>query len=90
MSDFRRHLSESLEDFDFKREWDAQAAEREVISQIVRARVEEGMTQQELASNCGMRPANLCRLENGNGNPSVATLNRIATGLGRKLKISFV
>lgn len=36
-----------------------------------------------------MRAANLCRLENGNGNPSVATLDRIARGLGRKLEISF-
>ncbi len=29
-------------------------------------------------------------LENGNGNPSVATLSKIAHGLGKKLQISFV
>ena len=48
------------------------------------------LTQAELAEACGMKPANLCRLENGNGNPSVATLSKIARGLGRKLQISFV
>ena len=90
MSDFRRHLETSLADPDFKAEWDAQAAEREVMRQIVEARIEEGMTQAELAEASGMKPANLCRLENGNGNPSVATLNKIAHGLGRKLQISFV
>ncbi len=90
MSDFREHLNRSLEDPAFKQEWDGQAAEREVMRKIVEARTEAGMTQAELAKACGMKPANLCRLENGNGNPSVATLSRIAHGLGRKLQISFV
>ena len=90
MSDFRKHLETSLEDPSFKAEWDAQAAEREVTRQIVEARMAAGMTQAELAAACGMKPSNLCRLENGNGNPSIATLSKIAHGLGRKLVISFV
>ncbi|MBQ9004014.1 MAG: helix-turn-helix transcriptional regulator [Eggerthellaceae bacterium] len=90
MSDFRKHLEKSLKDPEFKQEWDAQAAEREVMRQIVVARKDAGMTQAELAEACGMKPANLCRLENGNGNPSVATLSKIAQGLGRRLEISFV
>ena len=63
---------------------------RRMMRRIVEARMAEGMTQAELAEACGMKPANLCRLENGNGNPSVATLSKIARGLGRKLQISFV
>lgn len=90
MSDFREHLEQSLQDPKFKAEWNAQAAERDVMHRIVKARMEEGLSQQELAEKCGMKPANLCRLENGNGNPSVATLSKIAHGLGRKLEISFV
>ena len=90
MSDFRRHLEESLRDPDFKVEWESQAVEREIMKQIVEARMAEGLTQQELAERCHMKPSNLCRLENGNGNPSVATLVKIAHGLGRKLEISFV
>ena len=90
MSDFRRHLESSLENPEFRQEWDIQAAEREVMGRIVEARMAEGMTQSELAEACGMRPANLCRLENGNGNPSVATLARIAAGLGKRLEINFV
>lgn len=90
MSDFRKHLERSLQDPEFKAEWDAQASERALMRQIVEARLEEGLSQQELASRCGMKPANLCRLENGNGNPSVATLSKIAHGLGRELQISFV
>lgn len=90
MSDFRDHLERSLEGDEFRKEWESQAAEREVMRKIVEARIAEGMTQAELAKACGMKQANLSRLENGNGNPSVATLQKIAHGLGRKLEISFV
>ena len=90
MSDFRDHLNSRMEDCDFKREWDVQADERQVMRKIVEARMAEGMTQVELAEACGMKPANLCRLENGNGNPSVATLSKIAHGLGRRLEISSI
>lgn len=90
MSDFRKHLEKSLQDEGFAQEWEEQSAERDVMRRIVEARMEEGLTQQELAERCGMKASNLCRLENGNGNPSVATLEKIARGLGRRLEISFV
>lgn len=90
MSDFKKHLERSLQDEGFAREWKEQSAERDVMRRIVKARMEEGLTQQELAERCGMKASNLCRLENGNGNPSVATLEKIARGLGRRLEISFV
>lgn len=89
MSDFRKHLERSLQDEGFAQEWEEQSAERDVMRQIVEARMEQGLTQQELAERCGMKASNLCRLENGNGNPSVATLEKIARGLGRKLEVSF-
>jgi len=89
MSDFRDHLEKSLSNPAFKAEWKNQSVERDIMRQIVEARIAEGLSQQELAAKCGMKPSNLCRLENGNGNPSVATLNKIARGLGKRLKISF-
>lgn len=90
MAAFREYLEENLKDPEFKAEWDAQEAERELVRSIVEARLAQGLSQQELADRCGMKPSNLCRLENGNGNPSVATLNKIAHGLGKKLSIQFV
>lgn len=89
MSDFRDHLEKSLLNPAFKAEWENQSVARDIMRQIVEARIAEGLSQQELAAKCGMKPSNLCRLENGNGNPSVATLNKIARGLGKRLKISF-
>lgn len=90
MSDFRNYLHDNLENPEFAQEWQEQAPERQIVAQIVAARKEEGLSQRELAERCGMKPSNLSRIENGNGNPSLMTLLKIAHGLGKQLKISFV
>lgn len=90
MGDFRKHLEKALEDPAFREEWDSQAVERGLMRCIVEARLEEGLSQKELAERSGLKQSNLSRLENGNGNPSVATLAKVAHGLGRRLEISFV
>ena len=90
MSDFRKHLADSMEDPKFAAEWDAQATERGIMRKVAQARIDAGISQKELAERCNMRQSNLSRLENGNANPSVETLRRIAHGLGKRLEISFV
>lgn len=90
MTNKREHLEAALNDSSFRVEWDEQQAEREVMRSIVETRLAAGLSQKELAERCGMRASNLCRLENGNGNPSVATLAKVAHGLGKNLRISFV
>ena len=87
---FRDHLNECMQDPLFRREWEAQAPEREIMREIALERAKAGMTQKELAEKIGMRVSNLSRLENGNGNPSIETLARIARGLGKQLQIRFV
>ena len=56
---------------------------------MIKARHEAGLTQQELAERTGIQQANISRIENGNGNPSLATLTKIANGMGKKLVITF-
>ena len=90
MSDFRNYLNESLKDPAFAEAWNEQEPERQLVAQIVSSRKAEGLTQKELAERCGMKPSNLSRIENGNGNPSLQTLLKIAHGLNKQLKISFV
>jgi DNA-binding XRE family transcriptional regulator len=41
-----------------------------------------GLTQAELARRAGIRLETLSRIENGHGNPTVATLQGILSGLG--------
>ena len=49
-----------------------------------------GLTQQQLAERCGIRQSNISRIENGTCSPTVATLQKIAAGMGKKLRIEFI
>ena len=54
-------------------------------------RKKAGLSQQQLAELVGMESLNnISKLENGNANPSISTLQKLAKGLGKKLVISFI
>ena len=46
-------------------------------------------TQKELAEKSGVRQSNISRIENGICSPTIATLEALATGMGKKLIVSF-
>ena len=62
----------------------------DVIRAMVDARVEQNLTQKELAEKVGMNQADISKLENGTRNPSLKVLKKLANGLGMELKIQFV
>ena len=83
MSEFQELLQEQLKDPDFKKEWDDIQPEMDVIRAMIDARIEQNLTQKELA-------AHISKLENGTRNPSLKLLKKLASGLGMQLKIEFV
>ena len=44
----------------------------------------------EARRRSGIRQSVISRLERGNGNPSVRTLQRLAVGMGMRLELAFV
>ena len=70
-------------------EYKALAPEYELIKQIIQARTELNLTQQELADRVGIKQSNISRLESGTYNPSLDFLKKIAGGLGKELHIEF-
>ena len=54
------------------------------------ARENAEITQKELAKKTGINQANISKIERGIANPALATLKRLATGMGMQLKIEFV
>lgn len=56
---------------------------------LIRARNIVGMTQKQLSEVTGIYQADISKIERGHANPSVATLKRLADGMGLKLKIEF-
>ena len=90
MTKFNDFLNEQLSDSEFKKEYDALRPEYAIIQAIIDARKDTGMTQKELAEKTGITQADISRLENGSANPSLKTLQRLAEGLGMRLKLEFL
>ncbi len=78
-----------FEDKELKNEYDEMSPIYELKKEIIRLRIEKGLSQKELANLMGTKQSAISRLENGSYNPSVEFLNRIAHTLGKKLHISF-
>ncbi len=55
-----------------------------IISQLVSARLEKGISQAELARMIGTQRGNICRLESGAQNPSLDMICKIASALGKE------
>ena len=75
---------------EFKKEWDDMQPEMDVIRAMIDARIEQNLTQKELAKRTGIDQADISKLENGTRNPSLKLLKRLAHGMGMQLKIEFV
>ena len=78
-----------MKDPQFSTEWAALEPEYQIIRAMILAREESGMTQKDLAEKTGIAQGDISKLENGNSNPSLKTLQRIAEGLGKSLVIEF-
>ena len=87
---FDDYLQEQLKDPEFKKEWDDIQPEMDVIRAMIEARIEQNLTQKELAARTGIDQADISKLENGTRNPSLKLLKKLASGLGMQLKIEFV
>lgn len=78
-----------LDDSEVKTEYDELSPIYELKKEIIRLRIEKGLSQKDLAVLMGTKQSAISRLENGSYNPSVEFLNRIAHTLGKELHISF-
>lgn len=57
---------------------------------IAEARWEAQITQQKLAEISGIAQADISRMERGQSNPTIRTLERVAAALGYRAEIRFV
>ncbi len=90
MRTFRDSLNKRLKEAGFRREYEAIQPEMDIIRAIVEARQSRNLTQKELATRTGINQADISKLENGNRNPSLNMLKKLAAGLDMSLKIEFV
>ena len=95
---FDHFLKKQLEDPDVRAEYEALEPEFALIQALIDARAQAGLTQQQLSARIGSIPnavgeciaqSDISKFENGNGNPSLKTLRRLAAGMGMRLSIQF-
>ncbi len=86
---FDDFLNEQLQDPEVRVEYDLLEPEFAIMQAMIDARKASGLTQQQLAEKTGINQADISKLERGNANPSLRTLQRLAAGMGMRLKLEF-
>jgi len=78
-----------LQDPELQREYDELKVFYDIKREIIRLRIEQGISQKELAERINTKQSAISRLESGDYNPSLEFLSKVATALGKELHISF-
>ena len=89
MTNFNDFLTGQLKDPEFRAEYEALDPEFSIMQAMLDARKSAGLTQAQLAERTGIAQADISKLESGNANPSLKTLQRLAAGMGMRVKIEF-
>lgn len=88
---FRKKL---LSNPEVKAEYDAFEEAFSLFDELLKARMEAGLTQAEVARRMGTKTPAVARLEAGGGNkkhsPSISTLRKYAGAVGCRLEIRLV
>lgn len=71
-------------DPEFRTYWERTALARAVSIAVIRYRAEHNLSQRQLAKGLGMAYAQIARLELGEHNPTLDTLQHLARGLGQQ------
>jgi transcriptional regulator with XRE-family HTH domain len=89
MMTFDEFHAEQMRDPAYRVEYEALEMEFSIIQAMIDARKNTGLTQKELAERSGIAQGDISKLENGNANPSLRTLKRLAKGMGMKVRLEF-
>ncbi|MFH2097793.1 MAG: helix-turn-helix transcriptional regulator [bacterium] len=88
MKSYKTLKSQLLKDKGIKKAYDELGPEFELVQLVIKKRLEQGLTQAELAKKIGTKQAAISRLESGTSNPTVSFLQKVAEALGTRLNIS--
>lgn len=84
---FENVKKEWLKNPKFKAAYDALEVEFQLANEFIKARIEQNLTQAQLATKAGMKQAAIARLESGQANPTYETITRVAKALDKKFAL---
>ena len=88
MKSYRKFKKQALKDKEVLKEYNKLATEFAIAQAVIGKRLEQGLTQAELAKKVGTKQSAISRLESGNYNPSINFLEKVAKALNLNLVIS--
>ena len=74
-------------DPEFRRAFSAAEQERQIVSQIIRARKETGLTQKDFASRLGLKQQAISTFERVEESPTLKKLVQFATALDMEIRV---
>ena len=86
---FDEYRQRQLRDPEFAEAYKALEPEFQVAREVIRLRLEKGLSQKELAEMAGTGQPNISRLERCTINPSLGFLRKVAAALDAEVEISF-
>lgn len=87
MTTWKEHKTELIKNPKFKAAYEALAPEYRLASELIAARLKNKLTQEELAEKAGVSRTVIARLESGATNPTVGTVSRVASVLGKHISL---
>ncbi len=88
MKNFNEFKKELLKNKKVVKEYEKLTPRYLIVSELITARLKKGITQKELAEKIGTKQSAIARLEAGNINPTLGFIEKAASVMGYKLKVS--
>lgn len=89
MSTVKQLHQKWMKDPEYRKAHAALAPEFALARAVIEARVQAGLTQEQLAARMETTQSAIARLESGRSRPSTQTLAKLAAATGTRLQISF-
>lgn len=89
MSTVKQLHQKWMKDPEYRKAHAALAPEFALARAVIEARVQAGLTQEQLAARMETTQSAIARLESGRSKPSTQTLAKLAAATGTRLQISF-
>lgn len=87
--DWTTHRTTLLKDPAVRKAYEESRLEYEIARAIIRARIEKGLTQKQLADKLNTKQSVISRVESANNTPSLSLLKRLAQALNVTLQVQF-
>lgn len=87
---FSKIIEEEMKDPEFRKMVEIETKKLEIAMAVNELRRKKKISQARLASKIGMKQSAIGRIEIGEQNLTIETLQKIASALGKELKVNFV